>query len=598
MPPAGRRQAHATDDGFTLIELVVALSIVFAVVASMIFLFVGSLKTVTQAKQRQTATALATQTLERLRALPYDVIKTGVNKSTASFAADPNIADKATTPRLFPGMGSINEILVVSSAQATAPLSDHRTVNVVEGVSYTVGVYVTQAATTQPSFNLTALVTYSSAVSQGTKTILQRTTAFSPSGCLSTSTHPFAGPCQASFSARAGVTSAGITLANPLDPTAGMFGLGATSAGLELAELATSADIEQTTTITAGAKTTTATKTDSGVTSTSGGKSALTAADSDPSSSAAAATDSKTAPAQTSGVQSVSGSGGLLTVTPTTGDTGNADSQVVAGAAGCVATTGVAVASGQPCASGAVQPQGTTGQIQLDIFGDNGAAGRDLPAFTLASVAAAPSATRAMAGRFTTTNAAACTAAAPPNCAHASVTRSVGTTTVGAVPPRSGGLDTGPAAYTGSFSVTGLAESARAESGTGYRAATLTRTAGTLSYWNGVGYTSVTMSGVAADATYDPPAATFTYRQFSHIGVVMTVDSIIRVSAPRLTSVPATPGACTPDACTQRATSGSTVSADTTYVISIDGSETVRFVIRTDLGALNAQTSFRAAPLA
>ena len=426
---------------------------------------------------------------------------------------------------------------------------------------------------------------------------MERTTAFSPSGCLSTSTHPFAGPCQASFSARAGVTSGGFTLANQLDPTAPIVGMGATSMGLELSELATSTDIEQTTTLTAGAKTMAATKTDGGVTSTSGGKTAATAADSDPSSSAAAASNSKTAAAQTSGAQSVSGTAGLFSATPTDGDTGNADSQVVAGATGCVATTGVAIASGQPCASGAVQPQGTTGQVTLDLFGDNGAAGRDLPAFTLASVAASPSATRAMAGRFTTTNAAACTSATPPNCAHASVTRSLGTVTVGTVPARVG-IDTGPAAYTGSFSVTGLNETARAESGTGYRAATLTRTAGTLSYWNGASYTSVALSGVAADATYDPPAATFTYRQASHIGVVITVDSVIRVSAPRLTSVPATPGACTPDACTQRSTSASTVSADTTYVVSIDGAETTRFVIRTDLGALNAQTSFRAAPIA
>jgi hypothetical protein len=553
---------------------------------------------VTQAKQRQTATALATQTLERLRALPYDVIVTGVNKSTAAFTADPNIADKATTPRLFPGIGSIDETLVVSSTQATAPLSNHRTVSTIEGVSYTVGVYVSQAATPQPSFNLTALVTYKSSVSQGTKTIMERTTAFSPSGCLSTSTHPYAGPCQASFSARAGVTSGGFTLANQLDPTAPIVGMGATSMGLELSELAASTDIEQTTTLTAGAKTMTATKTEGGATSTSGGKTAATAADSDPSSSAAAATDSKVAAAQTSGAQTVTGSAGLFSATPTTGDTGNADSQVVAGATGCVATTGVAIASNQPCASGAVQPLGTTGQVTLDLFGDNGAAGRDLPAFTLASVAASPSATRAMAGRFTTTNAAACTAATPPNCAHASVTRTLGTVTVGTVPARAG-IDTGPAAYNaGSFSVTGLNESARAESGTGYRAATLTRTAGTLSYWNGASYTSVALSGVAADATYDPPAATFTYRQASHIGVVITVDSVIRVSAPRLTSVPTTPGACTPDACTQRATSAGTVTADTTYVVSIDGTEQTRFVIRTDLGALNAQTSFRAAPIA
>ena len=590
--------SSASDDGFTLIELVVALSVIFAVMSSMIFLFVGSLKTVSQAKQRQTATALATQTLERMRALPYDTIKIGVKKGTASFTADPDIADKATTPRLAPTrFASINEILLTSTRQTDPLLGNHRVVTRIDGVDYTVGVYVSQAATPNPAYNLTALVTYRSAASQGQKTIMERTTAFSPSGCLSTSTHPFAGPCQASFSARAGVTSAGITLANPVDPTAPIAGLGATSLGLELAELSTSTDIEQTATLTAGAKTMTATKTVGGVTSTSGGKTATTAADSDPSSSAAAATDSKTTVAQTAGAQSVSGSAGLVSVTPTDGDTGNADSQVVAGATGCVATTGVAIASGQPCSSGAVQPTGTTGQIQLDISGDNGAAGRDLPTFSLASVAAAPSATRAMAGRFTTTNAAACTAVAPPNCAHASVTRSMGTITVGAVPPRTG-IDTGPAAYTGSFSVTGLAESARAESGAGYRAATLTRTAGTLSYWNGTGYSTVTLSGVAADSTYDPPAATFTYRQASHIGVVITVDSVIRVSAPRLTSVPATPGTCTPDACTQRATSASTVSADTTYVISIDGTEQTRFVIRTDLGALNAQTSFRAAPLA
>ena len=39
------------------------------------------------------------------------------------------------------------------------------------------------------------------------------------------------------------------------------------------------------------------------------------------------------------------------------------------------------------------------------------------------------------------------------------------------------------------------------------------------------------------------------------------------------------------------------MTADTTYVITIDGMEKTRFVVRTDLGALNAQTSFRAAPI-
>jgi len=352
----------------------------------MIFLFVGSLKTVTQAKQRQTATALATQTLERLRALPYDVIKVGLNKGTTAFTNDPNIADKAATPRLLPGIGGINETLLVSTTQATAPLSDHRTVTTVEGVGYTVGVYVTQAGTTQPSYNLTALVTYSTAASQGSKTVIERSTAFSPSGCLSTATHPFAGPCQASFSALAGVTAGSITVADPDDPQQTIAGLGGTSIGLGLAKLSTSAGIEQTTTLTAAAKTMAATATTSSGSTTSGGRDASTAADSDPSSSAAAATDSKTAPAQTSSAQTISGLAGSISANPTTSDTGNAASQVAAGASGCVATSGTAIASAQPCASGAVQPQGTAAGLQLNLSG--AAAVRVLPAFSLASVAA------------------------------------------------------------------------------------------------------------------------------------------------------------------------------------------------------------------
>ena len=121
--------------------------------------------------------------------------------------------------------------------------------------------YVTQAATTQPSFNLTALVTYSTAVSQGPQD------------------HPAAHdrllserlPVDRDASLRRALP--GVLLGpgrrhergnhpgEPGRPDRPMEGLDATSLGLELAELAASADIEQTTTLTAGAKTTTATKT-------------------------------------------------------------------------------------------------------------------------------------------------------------------------------------------------------------------------------------------------------------------------------------------------------------------------------------------------
>ncbi len=597
--PGFRRSAQAHgDDGFTLLELVVAVIIVFTVMAAMIGLFVGSLRTVTQAKQRQTAAALATQTLERLRALPYDVIKVGVNNGTAAYTADPNIADGATaTPRLF--RGTIDELLLANASQVTAPLSNHRVVTTVEGIAYTVGVYVTQAATPQPAYNLTAMVTYSTNASKGTKTVIQRSTAYSPSGCLSTATHPFAGPCQASFSALAGITAGSIVVSNPADPSALITGLGGTAIGLELPEVSASTGIEQTTTITAGVKTTAATATNGATTTTSGGQTAATAADSDPSTPAAGASDSKTAPAQTSTAQTLTGLIGTLTATPTTTDPGNAASQVSAGATGCVASdaAGTVIASGQPCASGMVRGLGTTAAVNVDLtdFGAGGAV-PNLPPFSAVSVGQAGVVSRAMAGRFTAANAQTCTLVSPPNCAHAGVTRTLGTVTVGSLPPRNGG-DTGPAAYTNSFSLTGLKETARAESGTGARPPVMTRDAGTLSYWNGATYTSVVLpASPVADAAYDPPAVSMAYKAGGVGYVGLSVDSVINVS--KVVAGTVSPAGCIPLACTQQATSASSLTADTLYIVTLNGVEQTRFTVRTNLGALIAESSYRAAPLA
>ena len=55
------RSPTSRDDGFTFIELLVAMSITMVAMFVLLGVFVSSLSTVTLAKQRQTATALATQ---------------------------------------------------------------------------------------------------------------------------------------------------------------------------------------------------------------------------------------------------------------------------------------------------------------------------------------------------------------------------------------------------------------------------------------------------------------------------------------------------------------------------------------------------------
>ena len=588
-----RPRAGTDEGGFTLVELVIAMFITLLVMSSMLGLFVSSLSTVALAKQRQTATALATQTLERLRALPYDVVKAGIRSGTAAYTSDPNLADIATpTPRFRPVSGGIDEVLVTSSSQVTPPLSLHRVPTTVANVTYTVGIYVTQAGTPQPAYNLTALVTFQSSVSRGAKSIIQRSTSFSPSGCLSTANHPFSGPCQAAFSALGKSSPGGVTVSNPTGSDVNIQGFGGTEIGIDVASTSATTTVEQTTTLVAGARTSAATQTVGGVTGTSGAQNASASADSDPSSSAAAGSATSSAPSQTIAVQSLTGLAGTLSATPNSTDTGAAASQVIAGATGCVNSGGATIASGQPCASSSVHPQGAASTVTYNLGGASPL--RSMPTFTLASVAPASGPTRAVAGRFTIANGSTCTVAVP-NCAHAGIRRVVGDVAVGGLPARVAG-DLGPAAYTNAFTVTGLVESARAESGTGSSAPALSRTAGTLAYWNGATYTSLALSTVTADQAIDPPSVTMTYTHPSGRNVVITADTDIRLIAPRTTI--AIPALCQPLACTAEATSAGTLRAQTLYTVTFEGLPVTSFVVSTDLGGLNAESSFRAAPLA
>lgn len=65
---AGHRRLRPTEDGFTLIELSVAMFITLLVLTALAGSFIGSLSGVALAKQRQAATGLATGVMEQLRA--------------------------------------------------------------------------------------------------------------------------------------------------------------------------------------------------------------------------------------------------------------------------------------------------------------------------------------------------------------------------------------------------------------------------------------------------------------------------------------------------------------------------------------------------
>ena len=201
------RRSHETrdgsDEGFTLVEIILAMFLVVTVMAALLGVVVSSLKTIEQAKQRQVSAALATEALEELRALPYSKLtdpSDGVSSltlpfvvvsgSTFSFAPPADVVDSAA------------EILVVGRSSTV----------VVDEASYRVMTYVTNSVKAAGSYNLTAVVEWSSSVTNGVRRSVERSTAFSPGGCLSDALHPYSGPCQAAFTGRAGSESSGATI--------------------------------------------------------------------------------------------------------------------------------------------------------------------------------------------------------------------------------------------------------------------------------------------------------------------------------------------------------------------------------------------------
>ena len=76
-----RRRLRPTEDGFTLIELSVAMFITLLVLAALAGSFIGSLSGVALAKQRQAATGLATGVMEQLRATDYGTLSAGMTCS-------------------------------------------------------------------------------------------------------------------------------------------------------------------------------------------------------------------------------------------------------------------------------------------------------------------------------------------------------------------------------------------------------------------------------------------------------------------------------------------------------------------------------------
>ena len=571
-----QQRAQHDEAGFTLIELIVAMVITLIVMTSLLGVFVSSLSTVSASKQRQAATALTNQAMEQLRALPYDSVT--AENGTAIPAGDPNLnytaAPVTVKPAALPG---IEEVLVNSNVSPQAKAYP------VDGVTYTVRTYVSKSPPSgagQRVFNITVLTSWSSNVSNGERTSVERSVVYSPSGCLSTATHPFSGPCQASFSANAGQLPASVSVVNPDSASANIEGFDGNGISLTFPVLSTNMLLEQISSVTAVGVTTAGAVTRGKSTASSGGQRAAAAGNSDPSSPAGQA-QSVTSDTQTFAPQKLSGLAGELRVSPNSMDRAKAGVAVNAKATQCedgdalgsMLTTGLPGLE-RPCASANVQPQGDPGLLTYFLPGGL--------SMTLASIGSSSVPVRAAAAHMTAGNPQACTGTSGAGCAHAAASRALGDVVVGGLPVG------GPSGFDGTWFVTSLVETARAEQGTSSSPPSYRRT-GTLNWWNGSSYTSLALAADGEKQTIDTPSV-----RWGGGAVQIEVQSRITVN-PAVLSVPTT-GDCQAAACLASASGPAGVRSDTTYTVTIGGRPTTSFLVISDLGGLLATTSYKAAP--
>jgi prepilin-type N-terminal cleavage/methylation domain-containing protein len=583
----------ASEGGFTLIELMVAIGIILVALLAMAYVATIGFSDIALARQRQSANGLANQAVEQVRALPFDTLKAGLANSDVGADANITVNTCGVPPPTLYCYGG--ERIPTGNNAAVVPLVPHQRNITVGPTTYTVSTYVTYLNNDVNSnaFRITVLVDWTNPARQGVSTQVQtQTVAFSGEGCLSEATHPFAGPCQPFFYGNASASEGRVEVTGEvadIEFESARVLTPSESSNLQVEQISSTQGITESSGATM--------KLLSQAEQTQGSEVETSAAENDPS-----------APGLDYGSVSVLGTGGSLqavdgngrnsiTVSNSSGDAGTTTSTTSASIVNPIypcPVTGLSENDYQPCGSSKSRQVGT---MFTDLVLRKNT---DLGTARLVEILAAP----ADGSSFTHRQ----LQAGLDGMVHSVVTRTLGTVTLGALPS---GLDPAavPVGWGGYFiRVSGYSDSVTAQTGTNTAAPVVTRS-GTVSYWNGIGYSSIAIvPGAAANvpvASVD--IATLVDGELLEIEVQGAVDlgCLVWVAGCPTTggsSTTETILSCSP-ACPNTRTAGTAKSnspfvGDIHYTVVYDGETLAHLTLHVDLGTITAQNTYQPAPAA
>jgi type II secretory pathway pseudopilin PulG len=601
-----RLRARLRDDerGFTLLETIIAVTVIFGSILTLAYASLASFRYQGIARQRQTANGVAAQVMEQVRGLAYDTVTAGLLET--DLTGDPNIVSCSGVYRFLScsagsDTGSGEAIVSSPGLTTTTPLVPHRSTSSTwieaNGVTYDWATYVTRDdAATEAPYRVTVVITWTSGVTAGVSSSVRVQSLFwSPEGCLSTTTHPFAAPCQPFFLANATVPNGSLDVEGTLG--------GTTFSKLKIALMGTSTTVqqEQISSAEGSVHTVEATVTDA-TTRSAGGITATTDADGDPNTLAAAYSRKRCGTELTC-------SGGTLTsptsppdnyiqITVPTTTTGESDSAVTANAASpCppAAISATAQTDSQPC-SGAVVQQASmmSGVAHLhDLVVDVG------DAEIVRAAAQVTNSAKAFVERVNNPAPAGsgCTpAASTDGCVSASASRTYGNIRLGGLPEeiewRAGDpFDSG--SCLGFFvSLVSYADSATAAAGDGAPASVANLPSGNLHYYDQAtgSCTSVALSSAAITGLNTSYTTT---QNVDGVNVTVTIGTVVDGMVAASSTVSAT-GSPQTDASAQVISPRVTI----TYTITTPGQTILDVTESITLGTLTADATYAPAPSA
>ena len=239
-----RIRARVHDErGFTILETVIAIMVVFASLTALVYTASIGFRYVGYGRDRIQATGVANRVMEDIRGLAYTKITNGI--SSTELTSDTRIKSCSGVYRFETCSGEKIVSSTFAPSYEAGWLVPHTDQLSVGNLDFTYHTYVTNDTPTTTPYRVTVIIEWSNGAirSAPNNSVRLQSLFWSPSGCVNPNTHPFAAPCQPFFYAQVDAPQARLDVTGQLHD----FAVDFDSLALTLPGISATAQEEQTT---------------------------------------------------------------------------------------------------------------------------------------------------------------------------------------------------------------------------------------------------------------------------------------------------------------------------------------------------------------